>query len=72
VLFGAFLSTNPDRSCCLVLSCPGTYGYTNGYRPSSLVPETPTGIAVPRVGDWIDSASGDHALALCCGVGVAA
>jgi hypothetical protein len=39
VLCGAVLPTNSDRSCWLVSSCPGTYGYTNGYTsPSSLAP----------------------------------
>jgi hypothetical protein len=32
VPFSTVLSTKSDRSCCLVLSCPATYGYTNGYR----------------------------------------
>ena len=39
VVFGAVLSTNFDQLSCLVMSCPATYGYTNGYsrtRASSL------------------------------------
>lgn len=32
VVFGAVLSTHFDRSWCLVLSCPATYGYIFGYR----------------------------------------
>jgi hypothetical protein len=31
VLFGAVLSTNFDRPCCLVSSCAVWYGYTYGY-----------------------------------------
>jgi hypothetical protein len=30
-MFGAVLSTNSGRSCCLVMSWPAMYGYTNGY-----------------------------------------
>jgi len=35
VAFGVVLSMNSDQSSHLVLSCPGTYGYTNGYTRSA-------------------------------------
>ena len=43
VPFSTVLSTNSDRSCCLVMSCPATFGYTIGYRCRRLLRERTNG-----------------------------